>query len=191
MKVRQILGRIKHSFRVFYILYADTPDLLVKAQKALHPLPEGCELVKLTNENRDRFKCKWDVNQMLSFRGEAWAVVDNTSEIVGYHYGAYRGNNSLFFKVRKCDYEHTEIMVDERYRRKGLAVYLLYHAIKNLDPKYVKNNRICTMIKPDNIPSIKLHELIGFKITRKVILVHKMKKMDGQYIIKNFPHYTV
>ena len=65
MKIRRILGRIKHSFRDYYVFYADSKELLDKAQKLLRPLPEGCELVHLTKENKDQYKCKWNVNQML------------------------------------------------------------------------------------------------------------------------------
>lgn len=186
-----IFDRLIHSTRNFYILYADLDDLLEKAHKALHPLPEGCELVKLTKDNKDLYKCQWNYNQILSEEvDEAWAVVCN-NEIVGYHHGTYYGKKSMFFKVRNCDYEHTEIMVDERFRRKGLAVHLLYHAVKNLDPLYVKYNRIGTMIKPDNIPSIKLHELIGFKIKRRVFLFHKAKIKDGKFTYFNFPQYSI
>ena len=187
-----IIDRIKHPMRDFYVLYADKSDLLDKAQKALRPLPEGCELMRLTNENKDNYKCQWNMNQILSDEvDEAWAIVDNNKEIIGYHHGTYRGKRSMFFKVKHCDYEHTEIMVSEKYRRKGLAVYILYHVIKNLDSQYVKSNTIGTMIRPDNIPSIKLHELIGFKIVRRVKFFHKAIIKDGKFRYVNFPHYTI
>lgn len=191
MKIQKILDGIKHSVRNYYIFYADSTELLNKAQKLLRPLPEGCELVKLTNENKNRYKCQWNVNQMLSAEGEAYAIVENNNEIIAWHYGTYRGKDSMFFKVKRCDFEHIELLVDERYRRKGLALYLLYHTVNNLNPKFVKNNKVATCIKPDNIPSIKLHELIGFKRMRRVILLHKTKIMDGHYSYLNIPHYTI
>ena len=100
--------RMKHSIRIYDVLYVDSTELLDKAQKVLRPLPEGCELVKLTQENKNNYKCKWKVNKILSVEGEAWAVVNNDNEIIAYHYGTYRDNNSILFKVKNCDYEHTE-----------------------------------------------------------------------------------
>ena len=188
----EIIKKIKSSKRDFYLLYADMTDLLDKAEKALRPLPEGCELVRLTEESKDRYKCQWNMNQILSDEvDEAWAVVDNNGEIIGYHHGTYRGKKSMFFKVTKCDYEHTEIMVDKGFRRKGLAVYLLYHAVKNLNPEKIKYHKVGTMIKPDNIPSIRLHELLGFKKTRRVRLFHKARIKDNKFTYLNFPVYKI
>lgn len=184
--------RMKYSIRDFYILYADRSDLLEKAQKVLRPLPEGCELVRLTKENKDHYSCHWNMNQILSDEvDEAYAIVDLNNEIVAYHHGTYRGKNSMFFQVKNCDYEHTEIMVDEKFRRKGLAVYLLYNAIKGLSLKNIDGYTVGTMIKPDNIPSIRLHELIGFKIKRRVRLFHKAIVKDGRFSYINFPHYNI
>lgn len=187
-----IIKKIKSSKRDFYLLYADMTDLLEKAQKALRPLPEECKLVRLTKNDKGRYKCQWNMNQILSDEvDEAWAVLDRNGEIVAYHHGTYRGKKSMFFKVRNCDYEHTEIMVDERFRRKGLAVHLLYCAVKNLDSEKIRNHKIGTMIKPDNIPSIKLHELIGFKKTRRVRLFHKARIKDNKFTYLNFPVYKI
>lgn len=183
--------RMKHSIRIYDVLYVDSTELLDKAQKVLRPLPEGCELVKLTRENKDKYKCKWKVNKILSVEGEAWAVVNNDNEIIAYHYGTYRDNNSILFKVENCDYEHTEIMVDERYRRKGLAVYLIYHAVKNLKFKNAEIIRVGTVIRPNNIPSKKLHELIGFKKTNRVRFFHWERIKNGNYKYTNIPHYSI
>ena len=191
MKIRKILGRIKHSFRNYYIFYADSTELLEKAQKVLRPLPEGCELIKLTNENKDQYKCQWNVKQMLSANGEVWAIVKNNSEIIAWHYGTYRGGNSMFFNVKNCDFEHIEILVDERYRRNGIGTYLLYHTVKNLKPEYIKNKKLGTCIRPDNIPSIKQHELIGFRKSHRVILFHMTRIKDGHFKNLNFPRYTI
>ena len=191
MEIRKILGRIKHSIRVYDVFYADSAELLEKAQKLLRPLPDGCELVKLSNENKNRYKCKWNVKLMLYVEGEAWAIVNNDNEIIAWHYGTYRGKDSMFFKVRNCDFEHIELLVDERFRRNGLGLYLLYHTVKNLNPKNVKNSKLSTCIKPDNIPSIKLHELIGFKRSRRVVLFHRTRIKDGQFRFINFPHYNI
>ena len=176
--------RIKHSPRNYCVFYADSTEMLDKAGKVLRPLPEGCKLVHLTEENKGYFKCKWKVNKMLSVDGEVWAVVKD-DEIIAYHYGTYRGKSSLFFKVTNCDYEHIEIMVDERYRRHGIAVYLLYNAVKNLKFKDVKNLKIGTVIRTNNIPSIRLHELIGFKKDRRVIFFHWERIKDGHYKYTN------
>lgn len=191
MKIRQILGRVKHSVRVYDVFYADSKELLDKAQKLLRPLPDGCELVKLSNENKDKYKCQWNVNQMLSAEGEVWAIVQDGKEIIAWHYGTYRDKESMFFKVKNCDFEHIELMVDERYRRKGLGLYLLYHTVKNLNPQNIKNSKLGTVIKPDNIPSIKLHELIGFKRFRRVVLFHWTRMQDGHIKYTNIPHYTI
>lgn len=191
MKLFNRIKRLKHSIRVYDVFYADSTELLDKAQKLLHPLPEGCELVKLTSNNKDLYKCKWNVNQMLDAKGEVWAVINNDNEIIAWHYGTYRGKESMFFKVENCDFEHIELLVDERFRRKGLGLYLLYYTVKNLNPKYVKNSKLGTVIKPDNIPSIKLHELIGFKKSRRVILFHWTRIKDGHIKNINIPHFTI
>ncbi len=187
----KIIDKIKHSLRNYYVLYADSSELLDKAQKVLRPLPQGCELVKLTYKNKNCYKCQWNINQMLQVGREVWAVVYDNKEIIAYHFGTYRGNSSMFFKVKNCDFEHIELMVDERYRRKGIGVYLLYHTVNNLDQKNVKYNKVGTVIRPDNIPSIKMHELIGFKITQRVIFFHKAIIKDGLFRYINFPHYNI
>ncbi len=97
----------------------------------------------------------------------------------------------MFFKVKNCDFEHIEIMVDERFRRKGIGTYLLYHTVKNLNPANVKNNKLATAIRPDNIPSIKQHELIGFKKSRRVLLFHMTRMKDGKFKNINFPRYII
>lgn len=188
----KIINRIKHSIRNYYVFYADSTEMLDKAQKILRPLPDGCQLVKLTTENMKCYKSKWNVNQMLQVKGEAWAVINDNNEIIAWHYGTYRGNDSMFFKVKKCDFEHVELLVDERYRRNGIGVYLLYYTVKNLNPEKIKNHKLGTVIRPDNMPSIKLHELIGFRKSRRVILFHMArKKHDGYLKYINFPHYTI
>lgn len=185
-----IIEKIKHSIRKYYVFYADSTEMLDKAQKLLRPLPEGCELMKLTYENKDQYKCKWDVNQMLQVQGEAWAIVKN-NEIVAFHYGTYRGKTSMFFNVRNCDFEHIELMVDESLRRNGIGLYLLYHTVKNLNPKYIKNSKLGTVIKPDNIPSIKLHELIGFKKSHRLVLFHMARAKNGRIKFINIPQYNI
>ena len=107
----KIIDRIKRGIRNYYVLYANSTELLEKAQKLLRPLPEGCELVKLTYENKDLYKCKDLVNKIVQIGGEVWAVVNSDNEIIGWHYGIYRGNNSMFFKVKNCDFEHVELKV--------------------------------------------------------------------------------
>lgn len=188
----KIIDKIKHTVRNYYVLYADKAELLIKAEKLLRPLPEGCELVKLTYENQKKYKCKYLVDKMLQIGDEVYAIVNKDNEIIAWHYGTYRCNTSMFFKVRKCDFEHVEILVDERYRRKGIALHLLYHTVKNLKPEYIKNNKLGTVIRPDNIPSLKLHEDIGFKKSHRIIFFHLCtKKIDGQWKLINIPHYSI
>ena len=146
---------------------------------------------KLTNENKDSYKCENVVDRMLQVGGEVWAVVNNENEIIGWHYGTYRGYNSMFFKVKHCDFEHVELMVDERYRRNGIALHLLYHTVKNLNFNDVKNKKLGTCIRPDNIPSMRLHENIGFKKSHRVIFLHQRKNKDGNYSFINIPHYSI
>ena len=187
----KIIDRIKHSIRNYYVFYADMTELLDKAEKVLRPLPQGCELVKLTYENKDCYKNLGNIDQMLQAGGEAWAVVHNKNKLIAYHFGTYRDKESMFFKVKHCDFEHVEIMVDERYRRKGIGTYLLYHTVKNLSSEHIKNNKLGTCIRPDNIPSIKQHELIGFKKHHRVILFHMTRIKNGHFKYINFPHYTI
>ena len=49
----KIIKRIIHAIHNYYVLYADSTEMLDKAQKLLRPLPQGCELVKLTYENKN------------------------------------------------------------------------------------------------------------------------------------------
>lgn len=190
--INRIKRRIKHTFCDFYVLYADATELLEKSQKVLRPLPEGCKLVKLTCENKNLYnRNKHDIDQMLQVDGDAWAIIDNNNRIIAYQFGTYRGRTSLFFKIKNCDYEHIEIMVDEEYRRNGMAVYLLYHAVKNLNLKDLNNKKVGTVIRPHNIPSLKLHELIGFKISHRVEFIHLIRKKDGHYSYINIPHYNI
>ena len=186
----KIIDRIKRAIRVYDVFYANSTELLDKAQKLIRPLPEGCKLVKMTNENKNQFKSKWSFDRILPIGGEVWAIVDD-NEVVAWHYGTYRGNNSMFFKVKKCDFEHVELLVDEKYRRQGMGLYLLYHTVKNLDPQKIKNKKLATVIRPDNTPSIKLHELIGFKISHRVLLFHFARKRNGYLRYYNFPHYSI
>lgn len=194
MKIIDFLKEIKHSIRNYYVLYADSTEMLEKAQEKLRPLPDGLKIVKLTYENNNLYKCTIsDVDKLLQFSvgGELWAVVDNDNEIVAFHYGTYRGNPSMFCNVKNCDFEHVSIKVDERYRRNGIALHLLYHTVKNLNYEDVKNKRLGTLIKPTNIKSIKLHELIGFKVDHRVLFIHIRRKKDGNYKFVNIPRYNI
>lgn len=189
--IDRIKRRIKHTFCVFYVLYADSTELMKKAQKVLQPLPQGCELVKLTYENKSLYTSKHNVDRILQVDGDAWAIINDNNELVAFQFGTYRGKTSLFFKVKNCDYEHIEIMVDKEYRRKGLAVYLLYNAVKNMDFEDVKNKKVGTVIRPYNIPSLKLHKLIGFNISHKVLFIHLIRKKEGRYSYINIPQYSI
>lgn len=191
-----ILYRIreaKKSIHNYYVLYADSTELLEKAQKLVRPLPEGCEFVKLTHENKGKYKCTVsDVDKMLHVDGDVWAVVNNENEVIAFQFGTYRGKKSLFFNVKKCDYEHVEIKTDKRFRRQGLALNLLYHAVKNLNFEDVNHKKIGTVVKPSNIPSLRLHELIGFKITHRVLFWGiRRKKKDGRWVFINIPRYSI
>ena len=193
MRVKEkIKLAIKHTIRYGYFFYADSTEMLDKAQKLLRPLPEGCEFVKLTQENKDFYKCTLeDVDKMLQVNGDVWAVVNNENEVIAYHFGTYRGEKSLFFNVKNCDFEHIEIKVDEKFRRKGIALNLLYHMIKNLHYEEVNHKRLGTFIKPNNIKSIKLHELIGFKKARMVVFIHFRSKKNGHYSFINIPRWNL
>lgn len=192
MRIKHILKEIKHSIRNYYVLYADSTEMLEKAQEKLRPLPEGCKIVRLTHKNKDFYKCTIDdVDKMLQVEGDAWVVVNNDNEIIAFQFGTYRGNKSLFYKVKNCDFEHISIKVDERYRRNGIAVNLLYQAIKNLDFDDVKNKKVGTCIKPTNIKSLKLHKLVGFRISHRVLFIHIRRKKDGRYKFINIPRYNI
>ena len=194
MKLSSVLKKLRHSIHNYYVFYADSTELLEKAQEKLRPLPEGLRMVKLTYENKHLYKCTIDdMDKMLHFSvdGESWVVVDDNNVIVAFHYGAYRGNRSIFNNVKNCDFEHVSIQVDKRYQRKGIALFLLYHIVKNLKYDDVKNKRLGTYIKPTNIKSIKLHELIGFKKSHRVILFHIRRKKDGRYTFINIPRYNI
>jgi GNAT superfamily N-acetyltransferase len=190
-RIKIIVDKVKHAPRIYCVFYADSTELLDKAQKIIRPLPEGCELVKITNENKKSFESKWSFDRIMQIGGEVWAIVNKDKEVIAWHYGTYRGNDSMFFKVKKCDFEHVELLVDEKYRRQGIGLYLLYHTVQNLDPQKTINRKLATVIHPDNGPSIKLHELIGFKKSHRVVLFHFARKIDGHYRYYNFPHYSI
>lgn len=190
--MKKIVKRIWHAIHNYYVLYANSTELLDKAEKLLRPLPQGLDLVKLTYENKNIYKCTiGDIDKVLQFKSEAWGIINQNNEIIAYHFGAYRGNTSLFFKVKNCDFEHIEIIVDDRYRRNGIALYLLYHIVKNLKFEDVKNKRLGTVIKPDNIPSLQLHYLIGFKVSHRVIFISRRRKKEGRWSFINIPHYNI
>ena len=194
MKISSVLNKLRHSIHNYYVFYADSTDLLEKAQEKLRPLPEGLRIVKLTYENKHLYKCRiGDMDKLLqcSVNGELWVVVDDDNIIVAFHYGTYRGNRSIFNNVKNCDFEHVSLEVDKRYQRKGIALHLLYHTVKNLKYNDVKNKRLGTCIKPTNVESIKLHELIGFKKSHRVVLFHIRRKKDGRYIFINIPRYNI
>lgn len=193
MKAKETIKRaIKQTIRYGYLFHADSTEMLDKAQKLLRPLPEGCEIIRLTQENKGLYKCALeDVDKMLQVDGDVWAVVNYDNEIIAYQFGIYRGKKSLFFNVKNCDFEHIEIKVDEKYRRKGIALNLLYHMVKNLNYEEVNHKRLGTFIKLNNIKSIKLHELIGFKKTRMVVFIHFRSKRNGHYSFINIPRWNL
>lgn len=191
---KSIKKSIKRTIHYYYVMYADSTELLEKAQEKLHPLPEGLRMVKLTYENSHLYQCKIDdKDKMLHFSvdGESWVVVDEDNTIVAFHYGTYRGTQSIFYNVKNCDFEHVSIQVAKKYQRKGIALHLLYHTVKNLKYDDVRSKRLGTCIKPSNEKSIKLHELIGFKKSHRVFLIHIRRKKDGQYTFINIPRYNI
>ena len=189
----RIKSSIKKSIHNYYVLYADSTEMLEKAQKLLRPLPEGLEFVKLTHENKGLYKCTIsDVDKMLHVEGDVWAVVNKDNEVIAFHFGTYKGKKSLFFKVKNCDFEHVELKTDKRFRRQGIALNLLYHMVKNLNYDDVNHKKLGTVIKPDNIASIKLHELIGFKVSHRVFFWGiRRKKKDGRWVFINIPRYNI
>lgn len=191
---RFYVKHVKHAIHRYCILYADSTELLEKAQEKLRPLPEGLRIERLTYENEHLYKCKIDDKDKLlhfSVDGESWIVVDDDNNVVAFHYGTYRGNRSIFYNVKNCDFEHVSIQVDKKYQRQGIALFLLYHIVKNLKYDNVKDKRLGTCIKPTNIASIELHELIGFKISHRVTLIHIRRKKDGRYTFINIPRYNI
>ena len=190
--LKSIKKRIKRSIHNYYVLYADSTELLEKAEKLLRPLPEGCRFEKITHENKNHYKCTFgDVDKMLHVNGDIWAVVNENDEVIAYHFGTYRGKQSLFFNVKKCDFEHVELKTDKRFRRQGLGLNLLYHMVKNLNFEDVNHKKLGTVIEPSNIPSMKLHELIGFKVSHRVLFWGIRRKKDSRYTFINIPRYNI
>lgn len=187
------IGKAKKSIHNYYVLYADSTEMLEKAQKLMRPLPEGCRIVRLTRENKILYKCTvGDVDKMLYVDGDVWAVVNRGNEVMAFQFGTYRGKKSLFFNVKHCDYEHVEIKTDEKYRRQGLALILLCHMVQNLHFEDVRNKRLATVVKPSNTASLNLHERIGFKISHRVVFWGiRRKKKDGRWLFVNIPRYSI
>ena len=158
----------------------------------MRPLPEGCRFEKITHENKNLYKCTFgDVDKMLHVDGDIWAVVNENDEVIAYHFGTYRGKQSLFFNVKKCDFEHVELKTDKRFRRQGLGLNLLYHMVKNLNFEDVNHKKLGTVIEPSNIPSMKLHELIGFKVSHRVLFWGIRRKKGSRYKFINIPRYDI
>ena len=196
MKKVNILKSIKYRIRRFIhyynVLYADSTELLEKTEKLLRPLPEGCRFEKITHENKNLYKCTiGDVDKMLHVDGDVWAVVNENNDIIAYHFGTYRGKKSLFFNVKHCDFEHVELKTDKRFRRQGLGLNLLYHMVKNLNFDDVNHKKLGTVIEPSNIPSMELHELIGFKVSHRVLFWGIRRKKDSRYTFINVPRYNI
>lgn len=190
--LKSIRYRIRRSIHYYNVLYADSTELLEKTEKLLRPLPEGCRFERITHENKNLYKCPFgDVDKMLYVDGDVWAVVNNTDEIIAYHFGTYRGKKSLFFNVKNCDFEHIEIKTDKSFRRQGLGLHLLYHMVKNLNFEDVNHKRLGTVIEPGNIPSMKLHELIGFKVSHRVFFWGIRRKKNSRYTFINIPRYNI
>ena len=190
--LKSIKYRIRRSIHYYNVLYADSTELLEKAEKLLRPLPEGCRFEKITHENKNLYKCTiGDVDKMLHVDGDVWTVVNENNDIIAYHFGTYRGKKSLFFNVKHCDFEHVELKTDKRFRRQGLGLNLLYHMVKNLNFDDVNHKKLGTVIEPSNIPSMKLHELIGFKVSHRVLFWNIRWKKDGRYTIINVPRYNI
>ena len=188
----KLLDRIKKGIHNYYVFYADSTEMLEKAHKMLRPLPEGCGFVKLTHENKNLYKCEiGDVDKMLQVDGDVWAVVNKDNEVIAFHFGTYRGKKSLFFNVKNCDFEHIELKTDERYRRQGIALNLLYHMVKNLNFEDVNHKKLGTVIKPDNVASVKLHELIGFKKSHRIIFISRRRKKGDRWSFINIPRYNI
>lgn len=186
------MARVKRIIRREYVLYANSHEMLEKAQKLLRPLPPGCEFVRLTHDNKSLYKCTiGDVDKMLQVDGDVWAVVNNKQEVIAYHFGTYRGKKSLFFNVKNCDFEHIEIRVDDKYRRKGIALQLLYQMVNNLNVSDVHSIKLGTVIHPDNTPSLKLHELIGFNKSHRILFIHFRWKRSGHFTLINIPRYNI
>ena len=191
---KSIMYRIRRSRSIHYynVLYADSTELLEKAEKLLRPLPEGCRFEKITHENKNLYKCTiGDVDKMLHVDGDVWAVVNENNDIIAYHFGTYRGKKSLFFNVKHCDFEHVELKTDKRFRRQGLGLNLLYHMVKNLNFDDVNHKKLGTVIEPSNIPSMKLHEFIGFKVSHRVLFWGIRRKKDSRYTFINVPRYNI
>ena len=187
-----IKNSIKKSIHYYDVLYADSTELLEKAEKMLRPLPEGCRFERISHENKNLYKCTVsDVDKMLLVDGDIWAIVNENDEIIAFHFGTYRGKKSLFFNVKHCDFEHVELKTDVKYRRQGLALNLLYHMVKNLNFEDVKHKRLGTVIKPSNIPSIKLHENIGFKVSHQVLFWGIRRKKGDRYTFINIPRLSI
>ena len=189
--MQELFGRIKRSIHTYYVLYADSTELLDKAQKMLRPLPDGCKFVKLTYENKNLYQCAiGDIDKVVQFGEDAWAVVTN-NEIIAYQMGTYRNKQSLFFNVKNCDFEHIEIITDKNYRRQGIALNLIYHMARHLNFNDLNHKKIGTVIEPKNTASIKLHELIGFKVSHRIVFFSCRRKKGERWSFINIPRYTI
>ena len=67
-------------------------------------------------------------------------------------------------RIDKGDYLQVDISVDQQQRGKGYALQMLQMALTEYVQRFGKNIRIFSLIKRENISSIKTFEKAGFKL---------------------------
>ena len=107
----------------------------------------------------NQIKAKWAINYFNGNRGDNMVVALNKGEVVGFLQLLYNGEEELVIDL---------ISVDKRSQSKGVARNMIAFAESNL-----KNfNRIRVGTQIANIPSMRLYESIGFRITTSNYVFH-------------------
>jgi GNAT superfamily N-acetyltransferase len=112
-----------------------------------------------SKETANKVKVEWVRNYFNGQRGDALIVARVHENIAGFLQLIYRSDGVLIIDL---------IAVDEAYRRKGLAGTMIRFAEKSCgDFKVI---HVGTQIA--NVPSLKLYESLGFRVTSAEYIFH-------------------
>ncbi len=117
-----------------------------------HPLqnPENKKKIKQDVEDDFEFHKK-TIKKNLLDRKQSWIVVEEKGIVVGF--------GSAYIKKNKGVIE--SVYINKKFQKEGYGKKLMKHLIRWLKSKKVKHIESNFLSK--NIPSLKLHEKLGFK----------------------------
>ncbi len=113
----------------------------------------------MPKEVADRIKGEWVRNYFTGKRGDAMVLAEIDGMVVGFLQLIYAGNETLIIDL---------IAVDDNHRRKGIAGDMIQFAEANCGnfPKIIVGTQIA------NVPSMRMYENLGFKISSASYVFH-------------------